>query len=109
MNEEKPPRVLPSYYAHLYAMMVPVARDYGYALALHGSLARDLDVVAVPWRENPASRLELAKALTEAVGGFEASEFTPGVRPHGRLCWTIHLGGGPFIDLSVMPPIPELP
>jgi len=30
-------------------------RDCGYAIAPHGSLARDLDVIAVPWTEDAVS------------------------------------------------------
>ena len=32
----------------------------------------------------------------------------PGMKPHGRLCWSFHLGGGPYIDLSVMPLAPQI-
>ena len=27
----------------------------------------------------------------------------PQAKPHGRLCWSIQLGGGAYIDLAVMP------
>ena len=27
----------------------------------------------------------------------------PGLKPHGRLTWSFHVGGGPYLDLSVMP------
>jgi hypothetical protein len=32
----------------------------------------------------------------------------PGGKPHQRLGWTFHLGGGPYIDLAVMPRVPDI-
>lgn len=43
------------------------ARDAGYALLLHGSLMRDVDVVAVPWREEHDEQ-----ALVDAFAGHVA-------------------------------------
>jgi hypothetical protein len=100
-----------------------VARRYGYTLAVHGSLERDIDLVAVPWREGPGSAETLARALyvaCEAVIGYvsgpagwtekeaypppSGSLPNPEKKPHGRLGWVIQMGG-PYIDLSVMPPV----
>lgn len=94
------------------------ARRMGYAIAVHGSLVRDIDLVAVPWRESCLQPKDLAEGVRQvalAVCGFadinpgEDDEHhragCPGLKPHGRLCWTFHLGGGPYIDLSVMPPV----
>ncbi len=86
----------------------------GYALLVHGSLARDIDLVAVPWVDGAVSAQELVDGLVELVkfhnGGFAHVQnnnmgdgTTPTEKPHGRLAWSIHLGGGPWIDLSVMP------
>jgi hypothetical protein len=75
--------------------------------------------VACPWTEAAVPARQLAEALQavarELAGKADLAwhpgkgpEFTldggPGVKPHGRLGWLIHLGGGPYIDLSVMPP-----
>jgi hypothetical protein len=94
-----------------------VARNNGYALAVHGSIARDIDLVAVPWTDvcsHPACLAEAIMNKAEEVNGIavmkpEESGFyfingCPGAKAHGRLVWTFHLGGGPYIDLSVVPP-----
>jgi len=83
-----------------------VAKLHGYAIGVHGSMKRDLDLIAVPWIENPSSPESLVKAIEIAVSGYilEPPRGLPVAKPHGRLAWSIHLGGGPFIDLSVMPP-----
>lgn len=88
------------------------ARAFGYALALHGSVARDIDLVAVPWTTGAVEPQALIDALfktVEAINGFALAaapkgfEGNPAAREHGRLAWEIHLGGGPYLDISVMP------
>lgn len=88
-----------------------IAREHGYALTSHGSFSRDIDLVAIPWTEEAVPAEQLAEAIrikaAEVVGlafiaPHEEHEL-PRHKPHGRLCWSFHLGGGPYIDLSVMP------
>lgn len=95
------------------------ARQLGYAIGLHGSLRADIDLIAAPWTPEAVPAPELAEALrvvAEAIIGqakcFDRlgadnpdyfDQGMPGHKPHGRLCWSFHLGGGPYIDLSVMP------
>jgi len=100
-----------------YALILPklqtVAREHGYALAVHGSMMRDLDLIAAPWTEEATDDETLARALCAAVGGkiygamhdgkTDKVDFNPVQRPHGRKCWVIHLGGGPYLDVAVMP------
>jgi hypothetical protein len=96
-----------------------VARSKGYALAYHGSFARDIDVIAAPWTTAAADARELAEAIrmeAERVSGHTAFVLNdesaapcdyvrraPEPKPHGRLGWSIHLAGtGAYIDLSVL-------
>ena len=104
---------LPACYAVLYMSMAQEARALGYALALHGSLVRDLDLIAVPWTENAAPAEDLVAAMITASGGFtlndetaDPNDFTrrnPQPKPHGRRSWKIYLDGSGYIDLSVLP------
>lgn len=99
-------RGFPALYAHVYPIIVDVGREHGYAVALHGSLARDLDVLAVPWVEEPKDQRTFAEAVTralEAVAGDDLMLLGPFTgKPHGRVVWTIALYGGAFVDLSVV-------
>lgn len=105
-----------TFYAVTYAEIRKVARDKGYALALHGSLQKDLDVVAIPWTEDACDEKELVEAICETAGGC-INNNDPGIKPHGRHAWTIHLMGcsgivspeerATYIDLSVMPKRPS--
>lgn len=87
-------------YASAYAKLVPVARQHGYALAIHGSMARDLDLVAVPWVAHPSSPTNLVAAFAEAVYFNSTSGPSPAL--HGREIWTLTFPGECFVDLSVM-------
>ena len=97
---------LPWRFAYLYADLVMLARNVGYSLALHGSMARDLDLIAVPWTDDAVSAQDLAHVIAEGTGRA-LSDFHE--KPHGRLAWVIQLGGGPYIDLSVMPRVESKP
>jgi len=88
------------------------ARRCGYALAVHGSLTRDIDVIAAPWRDtapDAAYLIEMLKKVIEAVCGTarhrEGNE-QPTKMPCGRLAWSIYLthrDEPPYLDISVMP------
>lgn len=88
-----------------------VARELGYSVAVHGSLARDIDLVAVAWIEHAREPDELVKAICGAIAGvlgrctrMHAST----EKPHGRIAYTlIHGGFISEIDLSVIPPRPK--
>jgi hypothetical protein len=101
-------------YALWLEKIIATARTKGYAIGVHGSLQRDLDLLAVPWTEEAASDAELAEAIRETVGGDIAPGASlidgqwvrqpmPKEMPHGRRVWTISFVKDIFIDLSVMP------
>jgi hypothetical protein len=94
-----------TFYAVLYAKLREAARLHGYALTLHGSLVKDLDVVAVPWVEDAAAPDVLTRAIVDAAGGMvPPGKHVTTTKPHGRACVTIFLGGtGGYIDLSITP------
>lgn len=88
------------------------ARDLGYAITHHGSRARDLDIVAIAWREhNVATPDHLVQTLVGVLRGIfgranQYNEWTD--KPHGRKAKTILLWGGQWsidIDLSLIPPV----
>lgn len=93
-------------YAHRVHELQTVLHSCGYALALHGSLQRDLDAVAIPWVE----KCEPAEFLIERVCarmGLTVGPNSPASKPHGRKVWTLMLANWGFVDLSVMQLIDE--
>jgi hypothetical protein len=69
MSEQKPIHVKPSFYAYVFEEAKEVALKYGYNLVLHGSLNRDLDMIAVPWNAELGSHEEMIEELITVVGG----------------------------------------
>jgi len=113
------------YYRVTIAALRYVAERCGYALAVHGSLKTDIDLLAVPWRESAVSAAFLAEeirlTLERIVGHAKIPEYErgrlPEQKPCGRLAWSFYLQpegvDGPYVDLSVMPvstpPVPAPP
>lgn len=91
-------------------IMRTIAREHGYALAVHGTGLRDMDIVAVPWVESVSTPDVLAEAIRAAIDGVilndgESNDFTrrnPQPKPHGRLAYTIQIGAGHYIDLGIV-------
>ena len=106
----KPPTFAPIYMG-LYPVLCEKARSMGYALAVHGTGSRDLDLVACPWTEQATDPWELCKALMGALGIALGDSCDGAGRPlarglhqaHGRITWIIPLGCEAVLDLSVMP------
>lgn len=92
----------PVYAAACYPGFAEIARKHGYALAVHGSLARDFDIIAIPWIEAPSDPEIVVKELVETYSLWQTHDKKEML--HGRLCWTLTIGFGEcFCDLSFMP------
>lgn len=83
-------------YAPVYVAMYPdlakIFQKHGYALAVHGSVCRDFDLIAFPWIEKPSTHEE---ALTEVIKTFSVTtDWLPAWRPNGRTAYTLNCGFG---------------
>lgn len=110
---------IPVFYSQILNLITLRAKELGYAIAVHGSMTRDLDIIAVPWIQEAVSAEELVEAICELLNGFylnyedaEPDNYiyrNPEPKPHGRLAWSIHLRGFKgYVDLSVMPRIEKI-
>lgn len=97
-------------FACLYPGLCDKARALGYALAIHGSVITDLDLIAVPWRDDAAEPILLKNSLLDLMQACEYSDMVerlrpeePTEKPHGRLSWNLYIGFGNKVDLSIMP------
>lgn len=91
--------------------LVEAARVHGYALAVHGSQQRDLDLVAAPWTDDASPAGPLLTALCEATAratgwGQPANRGSCDQKPHGRFAMTIVASFQIELDVSVMPLLP---
>lgn len=90
-------------YAGLYPELAEIARTHGYAMAVHGSLAKDADLICIPWVESAAEPAAVVEAITTEFA-ISADRNEPRTREHGRLVYTLTVAGpGCFIDLSFTP------
>ena len=98
-------------YSRAFTKMRCVAWAHGYALMLHGTATRDLDVLAVPWVDAPADYERLLANIRSVLQGeWQDSGQAPSKKPHGRLVWTLiasALSDPRFIDFGVMAPRQE--
>jgi hypothetical protein len=89
-------------YLCLYAKLAEIARAHGYAMAVHGSAARDCDVVCIPWIEYPQRPADVIEAIVSKFAMKLSSG--PTEKPHGRIAYTIHLEfGDVYFDIQFMP------
>lgn len=122
------------FFACLYPGLCDTARSLGYALAIHGTVTSDLDLIAVPWTEEAVREEDLVQALIDHIGALdyegllrrdlsgcpneavekriqaEAAVSGPGwcqSKPHGRRAWNLYMDFGAKVDLSVMPRLPS--
>ena len=90
------------------------AKKHGYAIGVHGSMRRDLDLIAVPWGGVYTTASILAEAIQVAACGINQHGYSWEHKPLGRIatsfpiCWspptesgTLVINSG-HIDLSVM-------
>lgn len=102
--EELRPNYGPVYAAALYPDLAHIFHRHGYALAVHGSLAHDFDLVAVPWAESISPVEAVIQDVTDRFAVRVVGE--PSKKNHGRVAYTLSIGFGQCaIDLSFFPEV----
>ena len=107
------PEHLTEFYETILPKVREAARQCGYAIAVHGSMKRDLDLIAAPWMENHSDEQILCKSVHKAACGLIQESYEIGSeKPCGRrgimfpVCWIDYpdaSNGSGHIDLSIMP------
>ena len=65
----KPVHVKPSFYSYCFEALKEIAYKYGYNLVLHGSMNRDLDLIAIPWQEKLGNIDTMISEFCKYTGG----------------------------------------
>ena len=103
----KTPQGRKKLYLSLLPIIRKIARKSGYAVGVHGSMARDLDLIAVPWRSGAVMAETLAYRIHQATSRRactrpELKKFRR-PKPRGRVAYTLIIGPkGAYIDLSIV-------
>lgn len=114
LNRNKPTKVKPSLYAYIYFDLKNIAYNYGYNLVLHGSLSRDLDLIAIPWQQVVKPHEDMIDEFIDYLGGTilmrDGLKYTE--MYHGRINYIIDLNRNLdkqgndlqyYLDISITP------
>ena len=112
MSDKPDPNPWPVVYATLLPTIRAIARRHGYGVGLHGSMVNDLDLIAVPWRDDASTGREMVEAVSAEIAesrvGYRPNN---GLAPGGRQGYSIildrssygHVTQG-YIDFTVTDP-----
>lgn len=125
MTNNKPIKAKPIFYAHVYEALKKIAMDMGYNLLIHGSLDRDLDLVAITWSDDAKPMESVVIAFDEYLtgssqkGGDIKLSYLYKVLPGGRHSYVINLNRGGrwnnymdeqwYLDISFVQSLPITP
>lgn len=85
-----------------FQLIQSLAREVGYSVAIHGSLKRDVDLVAVPWTSEAKDWLILVDTLCHGLNASLVGEWER--KPYSRVAVTLQINGYyKQIDLSITP------
>jgi hypothetical protein len=89
-------------YVSIYAELAEICRNHGYALAIHGSVASDFDLICIPWVEKPESPENVIQAMCDEFAFW--CDFKYELKEHGRIAYSLPMYFGEcYMDLSFMP------
>lgn len=92
-----------AFYAAMWDDIRQCAMDYGWAVALHGSLASDMDIMAMPWTENAVC---FERLCSKIKGLFSGNEFYWEIdyctKPNNRIVATMPIWGDFYLDISAI-------
>lgn len=134
--DKKLPSPKPQLYAHYFFTLQEIAKEFGYNLVVHGSMNRDLDLVAIPWTDSAQDEFTLINALSKCLTGHTTEKqykhlvYLYRELPGGRHSYVINLNRGGYkkddtgmitdpleytadpeyyLDISVIPPPKKTP
>jgi hypothetical protein len=94
-----------AFYACMWNDFRQAAMDCGWALGLHGSLASDMDIMAMPWTENATSADDMIKyMIKKCFSDNRMSRFvkTKNIKPNNRVVYTISIFSDFYLDINVI-------
>lgn len=92
------------FYAAMWEDFRNAALDKGWALALHGSLASDMDIMAMPWTEEAVHPLEMILALKKCFDKPKEIHLTETPMPNNRMVYTLSIWADFYLDINVIKP-----
>lgn len=96
-----------AFYACIFEDLKKAALDCGWALGLHGSLANDMDIMAMPWTEDAKPVEVMIKALADCFTDnrlrdrYEIPKFD---KPNNRVVYTMSIWADFYLDINIISP-----
>jgi hypothetical protein len=94
-----------AFYACMWNDIRQCAMDCGWAVALHGSLNSDMDIMAMPWVDNAVPFEDVIKKISELfVDNLNSENYviTYDEKPHNRIVATIPIFADFYLDISAI-------
>lgn len=90
---EKPIHVKPAFYTYCYEDLKIIAKKYGYNLVIHGSMNRDMDLIAIPWIEELGDVDEMINEFAVFLDAqkMKMSDEQKYCFPHGRYSYVLEM------------------
>tara|TARA_Y100001951_G_C11251455_1_gene246660 strand:+ start:271 stop:624 length:354 start_codon:yes stop_codon:yes gene_type:complete len=90
------------FYAAMWDDLRQAALDKGWALALHGSLASDMDIMAMPWIESACHPLEMIIALRKCFDDPGSIQMTETDMVNNRRVYTLSIWTDFYLDINII-------
>lgn len=89
------------FYAAMWPDLREAAMDKGWALALHGSLKSDMDLMAMPWTDKASSANDMVEALRNCFTDAECIEVQVSDMPNNRQVITLSIWEDFYLDINI--------
>ncbi len=100
ITDIKPIHAKPNLYSFYFEIIKEIGLKYGYNIIVHGSMNRDLDLVAIPWHEEIGDKEKMIDDIALTIGGYvlmqnrsveniEGDRYS--IKPHGRIVYLINI------------------
>lgn len=91
------------FYAAMWDDLRKAALEKGWALGLHGSLASDMDIMAMPWTEEAVNALEMILALKKCFDKPKRINLIISEdKPNNRVVYTLSIWADFYLDINVI-------
>ena len=90
------------FYAAMWEDFRNAALNVGWALALHGSLKNDMDIMAMPWTENAVSTIEMITAIKCCFDDPKAIDISRSLMPNNRTVFTMSIWADFYLDINII-------
>lgn len=90
------------FYACMWDDLRQAALNKGWALALHGSLANDMDIMAMPWVDEAEPVWEMIFALKKCFDEPKEIHVTETDMPNNRRVFTLSIWSDFYLDINII-------